>query len=200
MFVKMFTVGLMETNCFLVGNLEAEEAMVIDPGFDKASEAERVLAEIEQNKFHVKYIVNTHGHPDHTGGDKALKDATGAPLLIHELDAPMIENTVPDKILKEGDILELGEVELRVLHTPGHSLGSVALLAADSVFVGDTLFAGSIGRYDLLGGSLEQLMNSIKTKLLVLPDSTKVYPGHGPATTIGEERRNNPFLQDFFQP
>jgi hydroxyacylglutathione hydrolase len=200
MFVKMFTVGLMETNCFLVGDLRAEEAVVIDPGFDKASETERVLGEIERNKFHVKYIVDTHGHPDHTGGNKTLKDATSAPLLIHELDAPMLENTVADKTLREGDVLEMGEVKLRVLHTPGHSPGSVALLTVDAAFVGDTLFAGSIGRYDLPGGSLEQLMNSIKTKLLVLPDSTKVFPGHGPVTTIGKERRNNMFLQDFFQP
>jgi glyoxylase-like metal-dependent hydrolase (beta-lactamase superfamily II) len=200
MFVKMFTVGLMETNCFLVGNLRAEEVVVIDPGFDKASEAERILKEIERNKFHVKCIVNTHGHPDHTGGNKTLKAATSAPLLIHELDAPMLESTVADKTLREGDVLEIGEVKLRVLHTPGHSPGSVALLAADSVFVGDTLFAGSVGRYDLPGGSFEQLMNSIKTKLLVLPDDTKVFPGHGPVTTIGEERKNNMFLQDFFQP
>lgn len=199
MFVKMFTVGLIETNCFLVGDLKAEEAVVIDPGFDKASEAERILGEVQRNKFHVKYIVNTHGHPDHTGGNRVLKDATSAPLLIHELDAPMLENARPDKTIDEGDILELGEVKLRVLHTPGHSPGSVALLAADSVFVGDTLFAGSMGRYDLPGGSLEQLMNSIKTKLLILPDDTKVFPGHGPVTTIGEEKRNNPFLQDFFQ-
>ena len=200
MFVKMFTVGLIETNCFLVGDSKAEEAVVIDPGFDKASETDRILAEIERNKFHVKFIVNTHGHPDHTGGNRALKDATSAPLLMHELDAPMLENTLPDKTIGEGGVLEIGEVKLRVLHTPGHSPGSVALLAADSVFVGDTLFAGSIGRYDLPGGSLEQLMNSIKTKLLALPDNTKVFPGHGPVTTVGEERRSNPFLQDFFQP
>ena len=200
MFVKMFTVGLIETNCFLVGDSKAEEAIVIDPGFDKVSETDRILAEIERNKFHIKYIVNTHGHPDHTGGNRALKDATSAPLLIHELDTPMLENNPPDKTIGEGDVLEIGEVRLRVLHTPGHSPGSVALLAADSVFVGDTLFAGSIGRYDLPGGSLEQLMNSIKTKLLALPDNTKVFPGHGPVTTVGEERRSNPFLQDFFQP
>lgn len=200
MFVKMFTVGLMETNCFLAGDLKAEEAMVVDPGFDKEGEAELIFAAIKHNKFRIKFIVNTHGHLDHTGGNKAMKEATGAPLLIHELDTPMLEGITADKTINGGDVLELGEVKLRVLHTPGHSPGSVALLGTDSVFVGDTLFAGSMGRYDLSGGSLEQLMNSLKTKLLVLPDNTKVYPGHGPTTTIGEERRNNPFLQDYFQP
>lgn len=200
MFVKMFTVGMIETNCFVVGDTEAEEAVVIDPGFDKPSEAQAILKEIEHNKFKVKYIVNTHGHPDHTSGNKALKEATGAPILIHEQDAPMLTNPPADKTLQEGDIIEVGgKIKLRVLHTPGHSRGCIALLSADTIFAGDTLFAGSIGRYDLPGGSLEQLMNSIKTKLLILPDNLTVYPGHGPVTTIGEERRSNPFLQDYFQ-
>ena len=200
MFVKMFTVGMIETNCFIVGDIEAEEAVVIDPGFDKPSEAQTILKEIERNRFKVKYIVNTHGHPDHTSGNKALKEATGAPILIHDLDVQMLKNPQADKTLHEGDTIEVGEeVKLRVLHTPGHSRGGIALLGADAIFVGDTLFAGSIGRYDLPGGSLEQLMNSIKTKLLILPDNLKVYPGHGPVTTIGEERRSNPFLQDYFQ-
>jgi hydroxyacylglutathione hydrolase len=200
MFIKMFTVGMIETNCFLVGDIEAKEAVVIDPGFDKSFEAQVVLKEIERNRFKVKYIINTHGHPDHTSGNKALKEATGAPILIHEYDAQMLQNPSADKTLHEGDIIEVGEeIKLRVLHTPGHSRGCIALLSADAVFVGDTLFAGSIGRYDLPGGSLEQLMNSIKTKLLILPDNLTVYPGHGPVTTIGEERGSNPFLQDYFQ-
>ena len=200
MFVKMFTVGMIETNCFLVGDIEAEEAVVIDPGFDKSSEAQAFLKEIERNKFKVKYIINTHGHPDHTSGNRMMKEATGAPILVHERDAPMLMNPQADKTLHEGDTIEVGEeIKLRVLHTPGHSRGGMALLGADAIFVGDTLFAGSIGRYDLPGGSLEQLMNSIKTKLLILPDNLKVYPGHGPVTTIGEERRSNPFLQGYFQ-
>jgi len=199
MFVKMFTVGMTQTNCFLVGNTETAEAVVIDPGFDSASEAKSILKEIERNVFTIKFIINTHGHPDHTSGNRVMKEATKAPILIHQYDAPWLTNPTADKTLREGDIIELGEVKLRVLHTPGHSKGSIALLGADAVFTGDTLWAGTIGRYDLQGGSLEELMSSIKNKLLILPDHLKVYPGHGPFTTIGEERRSNPFLQNFFQ-
>jgi len=198
MFVKMFTVGMIQTNCFIVGDAQTEEAVVIDPGFDSASEAKSILKEIERNRFKVKFIINTHGHPDHTSGNKILKEATGASILIHEYDAPLLKNPSADKTIREGDLIELGEVKLRVLHTPGHSKGSIALLGIDAVFSGDTLFAGGIGRYDLPGGSLEEIMNSLKSKLLILPDHLKVYPGHGPVTTIGEERRSNPFLQDFF--
>lgn len=199
MLVKMFTVGIIQTNCFIVGDAQTEEAVVIDPGFDSTSEAKSILKEIERNRFRVKFIINTHGHPDHTSGNKTMKEATGAPILIHEYDAPLLRNPSADKTIREGDIIEFGEVKLRVLHTPGHSKGSMALLGADAVFSGDTLFAGSIGRYDLPGGSLEEIMNSIRNKMLTLPDHLKVYPGHGPITTIGEERRSNPFLQDFFQ-
>jgi glyoxylase-like metal-dependent hydrolase (beta-lactamase superfamily II) len=196
MFVKMFTVGMIQTNCFIVGDTQTEEAVVIDPGFDSASEAKSILKEIERNRFRVKFIINTHGHPDHTSGNKTMKEATGASILIHEYDAPLLRNPSADKTIREGDLVELGEVKLRVLHTPGHSKGSIALLGTDAVFSGDTLFAGGIGRYDLPGGSLEEIMNSLKNKLLILPDHLKVYPGHGPVTTIGEEKRSNPFLQD----
>jgi len=199
MFVKMFTVGMMWTNCFIVGDTETEEAIIIDPGFDNPAEAKTVLKEIERNRFRVKFIVNTHGHPDHTSGNKTMKEVTGAPILIHEYDAPLLQNPAADKTLHEGDIVEFGEIKLRVLHTPGHSKGSIALLGTAAVFSGDTLFLGSIGRYDLPGGSLEEIMNSIRNKLLILPDHVKVYPGHGEVTTIGEERRNNPFLQEFLQ-
>jgi len=198
MFVKLFTVGMLRTNCFIVGDIKTEEVVVIDPGFESASEAKSILKEIERNRFRVKFIINTHGHPDHTSGNKMMKEATGAPILIHEYDASLLRNPVADKAIREGDIIELGEVKLRVLHTPGHSKGSIALLGADAVFSDDTLFAGGIGRYDLPGGSFEEIMNSLKNKLLILPDRLKVYPGHGSVTTIGEERRSNPFLQDFF--
>jgi len=199
MLIKMFTVGMLWTNCFVVGDTQTKEAIVIDPGFDNTSEAENILSEIQREKFRVKFIVNTHGHPDHVSGNKMMKEATGSSIIIHEYDAPMLRNPRADKTLHEGDIIELGDIKLRVLHTPGHTKGSIALLNADCLFVGDTMFAGSIGRYDLPGGSLEELMNSIKNKLLILPDHVKVYPGHGEVTTIGEERRTNPFLQDFFQ-
>jgi len=198
MFIKMFTVGVLGTNCFVVGDTQTEEAIVIDPGLNHASEAKNILQEIQRNRFRIKFIVNTHGHPDHISGNKMIKEATGAPILIHEYDAPLLHSPKADKTLREGDLIELGDIKLRVLHTPGHSKGSIALLGADAVFSGDTLFAGSIGRYDLPGGSLEEIMNSIKNKLLALPDHVKVYPGHGEVTTIGEERRNNPFLQGFF--
>jgi glyoxylase-like metal-dependent hydrolase (beta-lactamase superfamily II) len=192
----MFTVGMLETNCFIVGDTYSEEVVVIDPGFDSASEAKSILKEIERNRFRVKFIINTHGHPDHISGNKVMKEATGAPILIHEYDAPLLRNPLADRTIREGDIIELGEVKLQVLHIPGHSKGSIALLSADAVFSGDTLFAGGIGRYDFPGGSFEEIRNSLKNKLLILPDHLKVYPGHGPVTTIGEERRNNPFLQD----
>ena len=199
MLIEMFTVGMLGTNCFVVGDTQTKEAIVIDPGFDNVSEAKNILNEIQRGKLRVKFIVNTHGHPDHVSGNKMMKEATGASIMIHEYDAPMLKNSRVDKTLHEGDIIELGDIKLRVIHTPGHSRGSIALRNAENVFVGDTLFAGSIGRYDLPGGSLEELMNSIKNKLLILPDHVKVYPGHGEVTTIGEERRTNPFLQDFFQ-
>ena len=197
MFVKMFTVGMLATNCFLVADAESHEALIIYPGFDRESEAKTILNDVERNGFKVKYIVNTHGHPDHNGGNKALKEFTKASILIHEYDAPMLTSPQADRKLHDGDLIEIGNIKLRVMHTPGHSRGSIILLGADTVFSGDTLFAGSIGRYDLPGGSLEDIKNSLKNRLLTLPDYVKVYPGHGPFSTIGEERRNNPFLQSF---
>jgi len=196
MFIKMWPVGMLLTNCYLVGQVETREALVIDPGTDRESEAKKILKEIESDGFKIKYIVNTHGHPDHTGGNKIFSEATGAPILIHEYDASMLKGPFADKILQDGDSVQAGGIVLRVLHTPGHSSGSISSVCNDVVFTGDTLFAGSIGRYDLPGGSLKEIKNSLK-KLMTLPDHLKVYPGHGSASTIGEERRSNPFLQDF---
>jgi len=200
MYVKMFTVGMLWTNCFLVADSKSKEAIIIDPGFDRNSEAAIVVGDAKRNGFKIKFIVNTHGHPDHTSGNRRIKEATGAPLLIHEDDAPLLTNALADKTLRDGDLLEFGNIKLRVLHTPGHTEGSICLLGSDIVFSGDTLFAGLMGRYDQPGGSLEAIMNSIKNKLMILPDHVKVYPGHGPTSTIGEERRSNPFLQNFFEP
>ena len=197
MFVRMFTVGMLATNCFLVGDRVSGEAVVIDPGFDRESEAKTIFSEVERNGFQIKYIINTHGHPDHTGGNRVMKERSGAPILIYEDDASFVSSPFADRKLRDGDSIEVGNIKLRVVHTPGHSPESMALLGEDCVFSGDTLFAGSIGRYDLPGGSLEELVDSLRSKLLALPDNVKVFPGHGPVTTIGEERRNNPFLKSF---
>lgn len=196
MFIKMWPVGMLLTNCYVVGQVETREAMVIDPGTDRETEAKKILKEIESNGFKIKYIVNTHGHPDHTGGNKIFREATDAPILIHEYDAPMLKGPFADRMLHDGDSVQVEGIVLRVLHTPGHSPGSITLVGNDVVFTGDTLFTGSIGRYDLPGGSLKEIKKSLK-KLMILPDHMKVYPGHGPTSTIGEERKTNPFLQDF---
>lgn len=196
MFVKMWPVGMLLTNCYVVGQVETREAIVIDPGTDRETEVKKILKEIEFNSLKIKYIVNTHGHPDHIGGNKIFREATNAPILIHEYDASILKGPFADRMLHDGDSVQVGGIVLRVLHTPGHSRGSISLVGNNVVFTGDTLFAGSIGRYDLPGGSVDEIKKSLK-KLMILSDHMKVYPGHGLTSTIGEERRNNPFLQDF---
>jgi glyoxylase-like metal-dependent hydrolase (beta-lactamase superfamily II) len=210
MIVKMLMLGALGTNCYFVWDEETKEAIIIDPAFSTEAEGKKtVLQLIETNGLDVKYIVNTHGHADHTSGNGVVKKATGALILIHELDAPLlgvsgqewasmfgIRLTSPpaDETLHEGDTITIGTVTLSVLHTPGHTPGGISLIGTDCVFVGDTLFNGSIGRTDLPGGSYKQIINSIKQKLVTLPDNYTVYPGHGSTTTIAEEKRSNPFL------
>ena len=192
MIIKRFTVGWLSTNCYVVGCEETKEAAVIDPGLESEAEAEEILDFIKQNGFHVKYIINTHGHPDHIAGNNFMKEATGASILIHESNSERVQ---ADRKLRDGDVIHVGNYKLVVLHTPGHTKDGISLLGDNVVFTGDTLFAGSIGRTDFPGGSFQELMQSIKTKLLPLPDSFKVYPGHESSTTIGDEKKYNPFLQ-----
>jgi hydroxyacylglutathione hydrolase len=192
MIVECFTVGWLSTNCYVVGCEETKEAVVIDPGVENERETEEILNFIKQNSFRIKYIINTHGHPDHISGNAVMKEATGAPILIHKNNFKRVK---ADRKLHDGDILQVGTFKLVVLHTPGHTKDGISLLGGNVVFTGDALFAGSIGRTDFSGGSFQELINSIKTKLLPLPDSFKVYSGHGPSTTIGDEKKHNPFLQ-----
>ncbi len=210
--IRMLTVGSFFTNCYLVWCDKTKETIVIDPGFSHQNETAKVLSFLEKNRFDVKFIVDTHGHPDHTCGNGVVKNATGARILIHKLDANMLSQsksgvetlfgfnfTSPsaDDFLEEDDDVRFGEITLRTMHTPGHSPGSISLLGSNCVFSGDTLFAGSIGRVDLPGGSSKDILQSLG-KLVVLPEGFVVYPGHGPKSTIGEEKRNNPFLRKDF--
>lgn len=205
MILKALTVGPLETNCYILGDEKSKEAIVIDPGGD----FKEIEEQLKESKLKIKYIVLTHGHFDHTGALAQLKKATGAEVLIHAEDESMLssdEHAQPfliesgadpcaaDGTLKEGDRIQFGQYSLEVLPTPGHTPGGISLLIDKMIFVGDTLFCGSIGRTDLPGGSFERLIDSIKRKLLTNGDDYMIYPGHGPASTIGEERRNNPFL------
>ena len=206
MIIKKLTVGPIQANCFILGCEKTKEAVVIDPG----DEADRILLTLAQSELKVKYIINTHGHFDHVGANKRLKEVTGADLMIHKEDVPMLgqltatagsfglsaENSPgPDNLLEDGETITFGEITLQVIHTPGHSLGGVSLSTNGALFVGDTLFAGSIGRTDLPGGDYDVLIASIQNKLFPLGDDVTVYTGHGPETTIGVEKRTNPFVK-----
>lgn len=203
-------VGMLACNCSILGDESTGDAVVIDPGDDIA----RVQEILARHNLRAKYIVATHAHIDHVGGIEKLQRATGANVLMHEGDLPLYRNLAVqaawlgmrppgvvevDQFLREGDTLRCGALALEVMHTPGHSPGSLCLHLPGTdrrIFSGDTLFQGSIGRTDLWGGSFDQIMRSIHETLLRFPDVTPVFPGHGPATTLGEERETNPFLQD----
>lgn len=208
MIIETIPVGPLQVNCYVVGCEESGEGVVIDAG----GSVERLLARIGELGLTVRYLIATHGHFDHVGGNRAFLQATGVPLLIHEKDAFLLplaseaarsfgvtaENSPPpDRYLTDGMVVEFGAQRLEVIHTPGHSPGGCCLYSpqAEALFTGDTLFNGSVGRTDLPGGSMETLMASIRQRLAILPDGTRVFPGHGPSSTIAIERYSNPFLR-----
>jgi len=214
--VESAVVGFAAANCYIVGCRETMEGVVIDPGTMNTDDTSEVADEIRRLGLRIRYILNTHGHPDHVSGNDYLKVAVGGEVLIHQLDALKLTDPVrsgatmfgmnmyvspPDGLLKDGDTISFGDLSLTVAHTPGHSSGGVVFVGDGFVFTGDTLFSRSIGRSDLPDSSdegtvaYEVLLRSIREKLLTLPDETVVLSGHGPETTIGNERALNPFLR-----
>lgn len=208
MFHKVFPVGWLQCNCSIIGDEETHEAMVIDPG----GEVDEIMNILARQKLKLTQIVVTHAHIDHVGGAMKLKAATGAPILMNQDDYALLklldmqaawvgmQSPGPvqvDEGIGNGRILKVGNISANVIHTPGHSEGSVCLYfpKEKTLFAGDTIFAGSIGRTDLPGGSFDKIMDSIHGRVMALPDETQVIPGHGPTTTIGVERETNPFVR-----
>jgi len=206
MIIKNIVVGPLEVNCYILGCEDTKEAVIIDPG----DNADEIISNIEKEGLNPKFIINTHAHFDHIGGVKAIQDHFKIDFILHEGDLFLVENASEqatafglkpiskpevNKNVTNGEKVILGNKFITVIHTPGHSPGGVCYYSGNNVFVGDTLFAGSIGRTDLPGGSYDTLINSIKENLFPLGDSTIVYPGHGPSTTIGNEKEHNPFLK-----
>jgi len=205
MIIDSLETGPLQVNCYIIGCEATRKAAVVDPGGD----AELILDRLQKLNLQLQMVINTHGHFDHVGGNKRLLETTGVELLLHADDKDLLGlagqhagiyglstelSPAPDKLLADGDLIKLGDLEIKVLHTPGHTPGGICLLVEDLLIVGDTLFAGSIGRTDLPGGNHQQLIQSIHKKLLPLPDGTAVYPGHGPSSSIGREKLHNPFL------
>ena len=209
MIIRGFEIGPFGTNCYIVGSESTGEGMIIDP----AADPDFIMKQVKKLELDIKIIVATHSHPDHLMALGDVKKATGAAFAMHGdepsgrraagasrmislmVGGPVETPPDPDIVLKDGDIIEVGDLKFTVLHTPGHSPGGICLYGNGVVFAGDTLFNLSVGRSDFPGCSHDVLIDSIERKLMVLPDDTTVYPGHGPKTTIGDERRHNPFLR-----
>jgi len=209
MFLKQMQVGHMAVFTYIIGDPESGEGLVIDP----AANVDGIIAGAKKNNITIKYIVNTHGHVDHIAGNTEMKAKTGAQIIVHKDDAPLLMFTPPavfrmfgaqqsppaDITVSDGDTITIGNVSLKVIHTPGHSPGGMALYTKGYVFTGDTLFVEAVGRTDLPGGSWSVMRNSITDRLCTLPEETKVMPGHNygrmPTSTIGHEKKHNPFLQ-----
>ena len=206
MILKVVVVGPYQENTYLVGSDESQEAVIIDAGAEWRS----IMTAVEDSGLTVKYLLTTHGHEDHIGAVADMVEATNASFLIHKNDEYMLTSSEdsssiipdfrsppePDMYLKEGDSIEVGDLHFDVIETHGHTPGGISFYGHGLVFTGDTLFRGSVGRTDFEGGNWEQLINSIKTKLMVLPPDTMVLPGHGPHSTIGDESQLNPFLKE----
>lgn len=206
MIIKKIVVGELMTNCYLLGCKQTKATAIIDPG----AESEKIIKEIDKANLEPKFIILTHGHGDHIGAINGLKKKYNIPVYIHENDKELLENSylnfsafmfgketsiIADKKLKDNDTIVLGNFKIKVLHTPGHTPGSIVLKCNNILFSGDTLFQNGIGRTDLPGGSYDKIINSIKTKIFSLPDDTIVYPGHGPETNVIEEKTNNYYLK-----
>ena len=202
--IETLTVGPLGVNCYILHDGKGK-GVVIDPG----DEGAQIMATVKRLGIKVTHIINTHGHFDHIGANGYLKEATGAPLLIHDSDAEMLDRAdiaaarfglkadpspAADRLISDGDTIESGSMELAVIHSPGHSPGGICLHTAEFLITGDTLFAGSIGRSDLPGGDQDQLLESVRSRLFVLGDTVEIYPGHGPTSTIGYEKNHNPFF------
>lgn len=205
MILRRLIVGPLAANCYILAASKGSEAVVIDPG----AEAERILRVIQDNDLKLKCIINTHGHYDHFGACDQVAKATGAKILIHADDAELLGKPVENlsliygaysssaswnELLEDGQIVTVEELKLKILHTPGHTEGSISILVNGLLFTGDLLFKGSVGRTDFPNSSWSKLVESLK-KIISLPDSTKIYPGHGPETTLAQEKELNPFLR-----